>query len=543
MRRWNGWGDDADNQALDAAAHAFLRDRLGEGRPRPDATRETALVGVPPSGLQAAGAGFDTGAATRLDHARGQSFPDWIAMRAGRLGPYPDAVAMPNDHAEAAALLERAAALGAVVVPYGGGTSVVGHLDARSGDDRPVLSLSLERMTRLLDLDQTAWVARLQAGTPGPALEQQLRRHGYTLGHYPQSFEYSTVGGWVVTRSSGQQSLRYGRIEQMFHGGRLVTPSGEWQVGGVPATGAGIDMRDLVLGSEGRLGLLTEVDVRVRPVAEHESFHAVFFPDWSRALEAIRALGQSGLGLSMLRLSNATETDTQLRLAGRPELITWLRRYFGLRGLGAETCMLMIGITGSRRETRQLRRAAMAIGRGQRGVWLGQLIGRSWSAKRFHGPYLRNALWDAGYGVDTVETAVDWPRVTETMQAIEAAAAEAFAVEDEPVHAFTHLSHVYRQGCSIYSTFVFRAGRDPDHDLARWRRLKSGVSDAIVAQGGTISHQHGVGTDHAPWLAAEKGAAGMSLLRAMAADIDPQRMLNPGKLFADDGASVLREQL
>lgn len=543
MRRWNGWGDDADGTALDASARSFLEARLGPGRPRPDARRDEALAWVPPSRLAHAGHGFDTDAGVRLDHARGQSFPDWVAMRAGRLGPYPDAVAMPTEHRQVAELLTRAATLGAVVVPYGGGTSVVGHLDARSGDDRPVLSLSLERMNRLLDLDARSWVARLQAGTPGPALERQLQAHGYTLGHFPQSFEYSTVGGWVVTRSSGQQSLRYGRIEQMFHGGRLATPGGEWRVGGVPASGAGIDMRDLVLGSEGRLGLLTEVDVRVRPLAEHESFHAVFFPDWSRALDAIRALAQSGLALSMLRLSNATETDTQLRLAGRPGLIAWLRRYLGLRGIGDDACMLMLGITGSRAEARRLRGAAAALARRHRGVWVGRAIGRGWAAKRFHGPYLRNALWDAGYGVDTVETAVDWPKVTDTMRAIEAAAAEAFAAEDEPVHAFTHLSHVYRQGCSIYSSFVFRAGRDPEHDLTRWRRLKSRVSDAILAHGGTISHQHGVGTDHAPWLAAEKGAAGMSLLRALAADIDPQRMLNPGKLFADGGAAVLREQL
>jgi alkyldihydroxyacetonephosphate synthase len=532
MRRWNGWGDTTHSEGLDGNAAAFLIERLGAGRPRPDATREQALAAVPDSRLPAA-AGLDTDAGARCDHARGQSFPDWVAMRAGRLGPYPDAVAFPEDHDQVAALLGQVRKLGAVVVPYGGGTSVVGHLNANSGDDRPVISLSLERMNRLLDVDPQAWTARLQAGTPGPAVEAQLRRHGFTLGHYPQSFEYSTIGGWVVTRSSGQQSLRYGRIEQMFHGGRLVTPQGEWRVGGVPATGAGIDMRDLVLGSEGRLGLLTEVSARVRPVPEHESFHAVFFADWASAFASIRGLAQSGLALSMLRLSNAVETDTQLRLAGKPGLIRWLRRYLAIRGIAEGACMLMVGITGTEAEARRLRRDAGALVRSGGGVWLGTAIGKGWARKRFHGPYLRNALWDAGYAVDTVETAVDWPRATDLMQAIETAARDALSEHGEAVHAFTHLSHVYRQGCSIYSTFVFRAGVDPDADLQHWRRLKARVSEVIVAGGGTISHQHGVGVDHAPWLEAEKGAQGMALLRAMAAQIDPERMLNPGKLFAE----------
>lgn len=535
MRRWNGWGDTAHDEPLHKAARAFLEERLGAGRPRPDATREQALAALPRPGHLSLPAGFTDDLELRLDHARGQSFPDWVALRAGQVAPAPEAVAMPVSHDDVTACVRAAREAGAVLVPYGGGTSVVGHLRAESGDDRPVWSLSLERLRDLMDIDEVAWTARIGAGAPGPHVEAELRQHGFVLGHYPQSFEYSTVGGWVVTRSSGQQSLRYGRIEQLFHGGRLATPLDEWRVGGVPASGAGVDARDLVLGSEGRLGVLTEVDVRIRPLAEEESFHGVFFPDWGAAFAAIRELAQSGLALSMLRLSNAVETDTQLRLAGRSPAMAALRGYLRLRGIDEDGCMLTVGVTGTRAECRRLRAQAGAVTRRHKGLWsnrISRAIGNKWQHKRYLGPYLRNSLWDAGYAVDTVETAVDWPRTTDLMHAIERTAGEAMAGFDLKLHAFTHLSHVYRQGCSIYSTFVWPMGASPDADLAHWRALKQRVSQTIVAHGGTISHQHGVGVDHAPYLEAEKGSPGISALRAMAAAVDPDGMMNPGKLIA-----------
>lgn len=530
MRRWNGWGNESDHYALGDDALAFLRARIGEGTPPRDATLETALRAVPASRL-AGLVGYADDPRTRLTHARGQSFPDWVAMKAGRFGPVADAVAQPATHAEAAAALQTAQQHGAVVIPYGGGTSVVGHLQVPAGD-RPVVNISFERMNRLLGCDERSQLATFGAGTPGPQIEAQLRQHGFLLGHFPQSYEFSTVGGWVVTRSSGQQSLRYGRIENLFAAGRLLTPRGELAVGGVPASSAGPDLRELVLGSEGRLGLLTEVTVRVRRLPDTEDFHAVFFPDWETGIEAVRAIVQAEVPLSMLRLSNEIETETQLRLAGHAHLIKWLRRYLGMRGVGEGQCMMVFGVTGSLGETRRMRREALAIAKQYRGVHVGKAIGKGWAKNRFRGPLLRNALWDLGYGADTVETAVNWPDVTATMRAIEEAAHEAMREEQERVHAFTHLSHVYRQGCSVYSTFVFRSTGDPDGDLARWRRLKSRVSEAIVAHGGTISHQHGVGIDHAPYLVHEKGALGIDVLRAAARELDPQQMMNPGKLFS-----------
>lgn len=528
MRRWNGWGDDTVETALPPGGLRFIADRVGEGTPSRDAGLAQALTAVPASRLPAmAGASADPEA--RLRHAHGQSFPDWLAMRHGRMGPFPDAVATPRSHEEAAELLRRAGAAGAAVIPYGGGTSVVGHLHAEAGD-RPVLSIDLGLMSRLLELDERSCLARFGAGVPGPQLEAQLRAQGYLLGHYPQSFEYSTVGGWVAARSSGQQSLRYGRIEQLFAGGRLATPIGELDLPTVPASSAGPDLRELVLGSEGRLGLLTEAVVRVRPVPEREAFHAVFFGDWDTAAEAVREIAQARPPLSMLRLSNLRETATQLELAGHPRLIGALRRYLKLRGVGDHPCMLLIGVTGDAREVRYGRGAALTIARARGGVHAGRAIGKGWAKSRFTGPYLRNALWEAGYGVDTAETAVDWPRVTPAMWAMEDAATRALEAFDERVHVFTHLSHVYPQGSSIYSTFVFRVTGDHDEDLERWRRLKGDVSEAVVAAGGTISHQHGVGLDHKPYLAAEKGEEGLAVLRTAFAHFDPQGIMNPGKL-------------
>lgn len=528
MRRWNGWGETNEHNPLNAEARAFLRERVGEGVANQDASRESVLLQLPASRIEING--FSGDAASRLDHARGQSYNDWLALRYGRIGPVADAVALPRTAQDAEAALNDALKAGAIVIPYGGGTSVVGHLDAPACD-RPVVNISLKHLTRLKSVDAHNSLATFEAGTPGPMVEAQLKSQGWLLGHFPQSYEYSTVGGWVVTRSSGQQSLRYGRIEQMFHAARLATPRGVLQVGGQPASSAGPDLREALMGSEGRLGLVTEATVRIRPLPSHEDFHAVFFSTWDAAVEAVRALAQSDLQLSMLRLSNEVETETQLALAGHEKLITWLRRYLKIRKVGDRPVMLLIGTTGSHREVLRLKREALSIAKQHKGVNTGRAIGKGWAKNRFKGPYLRNSLWEAGYGADTVETCVSWSQATATMRAIEAAAHKVFAEFGERAHCFTHLSHVYRSGCSVYSTFVFRAGGDYERDLHRWKVLKAAVSEAIVSHGGTISHQHGVGRDHAPYLVHEKGALGIDLIRAMAREFDPLGLMNPGKLF------------
>jgi len=532
-RRWNGWGDASVEETLTPAARDFLAAALGPGRPRADASLEAVLaqVAAQPSRLPAHRL-VDTGAEARLRASFGQSMHDWLRLRFGVPGRVTDGVAHPGNAAEVRELLDWAARHGVCVLPCGGATSVAGHLEPVGS--RPVLTLSTARLVRLLDLDPVARLARFEAGVAGPALEAQLRARGYTLGHFPQSFELSTLGGWVVTRSSGQQSARYGRIEQLFAGGVLQAPGGEWTLPSFPASAAGPDLREWVLGSEGRLGVLTEATVRVTPAPGAERFVGVFFPAWSHGLAAARALAQARLGLSMLRLANPAETFTTLRMAGHARAIGMLERVLGWRGAGEGKCLLLAGFTGeSSVAVRALQAAAARVWRRHRGVSTGSLLGNKWAARRFAGVYLRNALWDAGYAVETMETACDWPRVDAMQRALEDAGRAALAAHGERTHAYTHLSHVYVQGSSVYTTFVYRIGDDYDAALARWRALKTAVGDAIVAHGGTITHQHGVGKHHAPWLAAEKGAAGMAALEALVRHVDPQGVMAPGNLLGD----------
>ena len=534
MRRWNGWGDDATSMGLGEGARAMLAARLGPGLPGQDAVRADLLARIPPSRLPEHPL-ISREPSERLTMALGESYADWIRKRFGVLPPVPDGVAFPESGEQVRELLDLANAKRWMVIPFAGGTSVAGHLDCPM-TEQPVLSINLTRMNRLLHLDTNSQLATFGAGTPGPLVEAQLRAQGYTLGHFPQSFEYSTVGGWVVTRSSGQQSLRYGRIEQLFAGGLMETPVGTLTLPTFPAASAGPDLRELVLGSEGRFGILTEATVRVTPLPEHESFRALFFPNWDRAEAGVRALVQRKLPLSMLRLSNGIETETNLTLAGHERLVGAMEKYLGLRGCGKDKCMLMLGISADKRTARHALREARRLLAQHGAVYIGTTMGSKWAANRFKGPYLRNTLWELGYAADTIETAVDWPQVKPLMLAMEQAARDAFAGYGERVHAFTHLSHLYPQGSSIYSQFVWPiapGGFAPNFE--RWDKFKAAVANAIAAHGGTVSHQHGVGRDHAAHLVDEKGPLGMATLAELCRHFDPNGIMNPGKLLQDGG--------
>ncbi|SFC12234.1 FAD-binding oxidoreductase [Massilia yuzhufengensis] len=530
MRRWNGWGDDSVELELGVEARSFLAQQLGQGTALLDVRFDAACALLPPGRLPQHPL-VDASAQARLLHAFGQSLPDWLRLRYGRINAAPDGVAYPEGAEQVRALLAYAKGCGADVIPYGGGTSVAGHVGVADAA-RPVLTIDMRRMRALVSLDHEARLASFEAGVAGPDLEAQLRAHGYTLGHFPQSFEYSTLGGWVVTRSSGQQSLRYGRIEGLFAGGRVETPAGTLDIPTFPASAAGVDLREMVLGSEGRLGIVTHATVRVSRLPQHEAFHAVFFPSWERALEAVRELAQARLPLSMLRLSNPVETTTMLALAGHARLVRLLEGWLQLRGCADGKCMLMVGVSGAKSQAGPALRAALRLARAHGGVHVGRALGERWRRNRFRSVYLRNAAWAQGYAIDTVETALDWPRVTQAMEGIERAAAGALQSWGERVHAYTHLSHLYPQGASVYSTFVFRLAGDFETDLARWRQLKDRVSEAIVAAGGTISHQHGVGVDHARWLGIEKGELGLGVMAALFRHFDPEGRMNPGKLVA-----------
>jgi alkyldihydroxyacetonephosphate synthase len=531
MRRWNGWGDESVDVPLPEGALAFLESRLGPARPPRDATLEEVLATVPPSRLPAHPLVSAEGH-RRLLHARGQSLPDWVALRSGQIGVFPDGVAQPTSESEVRDLIAFARDTGGRLIPYGGGTSVVGHVNVPAGS-APVLTLSLARLNGLVRFDELSHLATFGAGVDGPVLEAQLRARGFTLGHFPQSFEYSTLGGWIATRSSGQESLGYGRIERLFAGGRLVAPEGTLEMPPLPASAAGPDLRQLVLGSEGRLGVLTEAAVRVTPLPERQVFQALVFPSWEQGLLAVRELVQARLPLSLLRLSTPTETETMLRLAGSSKGVGVLESLLSVKGARrGEKCLLLVGISGRRRVVTAASREARSLSARQRGIALRGLLARQWVRNRFRGPYLRNALWERGYAVDTLETAVPWTGLPGLTEALEGGLRSGLAEIGERVHAFAHVSHAYSDGGSVYVTYLYRLAGDPGETLRRWQALKTLASRAIVHAGATISHQHGVGVDHLPYLTAEKGELGTAVLRDVLRRFDPDGLMNPGKLVA-----------
>lgn len=533
MRRWNGWGDESIETSLPPRARDLLESLIGAGSAPPDATLDEVAATIPPSRL-AADPTLDDDPRTRIRHARGQSLPDWVALRTGRLGAVPDAVALPADTEAVRGLVVLAKRTGAAVIPYGGGTSVVGGITARPSD-RPLLTVDLAGTAGLHALDETSGLATFGAGTVGPAVEHALAPYGLTLGHYPQSYEASTVGGWVVTRSAGQQSRGFGRIEDLFAGGHLETPRGPFDIRPYPASAAGPDLREVILGSEGRLGILTDVTVRATAAPKLERFSGYLVPDWDRALLLARRLARSGLPLSMARVSTPLETATTLALAGDGRATGLLRRYLGIRGMGPERCLAIVGFSGNPGVVGAAAKAVDDLVRGSQGI-AGPGIGSAWRHSRFSAPYLRNALWDAGYAVDTLETATDWTALPGLAAELGRTLRHGLEPVGERVHAFSHLSHGYPSGSSLYTTYIFRLAPDPDETLERWRTLKTAASRVIVDHGATISHQHGIGTDHASYLPAEKGPLGMEAIGAVVRTFDPDGLMARGVLLEDGPA-------
>ena len=529
MRRWNGWGDDSFSMETPMGGMAYLESKVTPGPRLEDASLDFVCQQVPETRLPQHPL-IVTAMEDRVRHARGQSLPDWLAMRSGDFGVFPDGVAYPESTEQVEALIAFAYEQNIEVIPYGGGTSVAGHINPLQSD-KPVLTISMSKMTHLLDINQESQIATFGAGVPGPQVEAQLRAKGYTLGHFPQSWELSTLGGWVASRSSGQQSLRYGRIESLFAGGVMVTPEGRLTIPTIPASSAGPDLREVVMGSEGRMGIITEVKVRVTPLPEQETFYAVFLPSFEQAKNAVRSLVQSKVPLSMLRVSNALETETQLKLAGHEKQIALLEKYLAFRGVSNGKCLLTFGITGQKAQNKASFKQAQKILKQFGGVKGPAMMGKKWAENRFKFPYLRENLWLAGYAVDTFETATDWDNVTDQMNAMEEAVRQAVKDEGITPHVYTHLSHMYAQGCSIYTTYVFPNADSYSETLERWKKIKHAASESVANGKATISHQHGVGKDHAPYLVKEKGALGMKSLESMVQFFDPKQLLNPGTLL------------
>jgi alkyldihydroxyacetonephosphate synthase len=529
MKRWRGWGDDATTYPLPETARPYLVERIGQPTaPKKAITREELLKKIPKSHLKSSGL-IKTDPLERLIHARGQSLPDWLDIYSGKIEAYPDGVAYPENESDVRDLIKTARQKGFRLIPYGGGSSVLGHINPHKKDG-PVVTVDTAHMNRLVNLDETSRTAVIECGAAGPAIEAMLNKRGYRLGHFPQSFEFSTLGGWIATRSTGQQSYYYGRIEPLFLGGHLESPAGSLDLPVFPASAAGPDVKQILLGSEGRMGILTRATVKLSPLPEVEHFNAIFFPDWESGAAAAREMAQARLGISMLRLSDEVETETTLQLSGKPGFVNLAHKGLGLIGIRDQRCMLMYGLTGTKRATRLAYSEVQRISRRHGGFAVNVVIGHTWEKSRFKTPYLRETLWEEGIALDTLETALPWTKVLEVNRQVRDAMTASLKKINEKVHVFSHLSHLYPDGASMYVTYAWRRAQDPEATLARWQLMKTAASEIITQAGGTISHQHGVGHDHKPWLEIEKGKLGIQAIQSTVKTFDPKGIFNTGNL-------------
>jgi alkyldihydroxyacetonephosphate synthase len=461
----------------------------------------------------------------RLGRAGGMSYLDLLRWRGIGELDVPDAVVLPADPGQVQLVLDVCVRRDVGVVPFGGGTSVVGGVSALRGGKAAVIALDLTRLDRLVLVDPVSRIAVLQAGVRGPDAERLLAGHGFTLGHVPQSFERATIGGFAATRSAGQASSGYGRFEDMVSGIRLATPRGEWRLGVAPASAAGPDLRQLALGSEGALGVITEVALRVRPVPVVRRYEGYVLDGWERGSAAVRKLAQNHLLADITRLSDADETAVSLSLN-----VGWkttaLRRYLAVREI-AEPCLLIVGWEGtSKQELSVRRRAAVAMLRRAGAIRIGRSMGEAWLRGRFSGPRQRDALLDNGVCVETLETAAHWSKLSHLRDEIRVALTDSLG---SPI-VMCHVSHAYETGASLYFTVL--SPRDAGDPAGQWKRAKKAACEAITGLG-TISHHHAVGVDHAPYLSAEIGSLGVDVLRAAKSAVDPTGILNPGKLLGD----------
>jgi len=532
MKRIQGWGNKETDYPVPEPAKQYLEKVVGKPHGVSKTPIERLLKKVPESKLPRHPL-IKTGSEDRLRHARGQSLNDWVDMFDGLVNTFPDGVAYPASTEDVIDLIHYADQNEVNLIPYGGGSSVVGHLTP-PGEGLPTLSIDLQNLSQLKNLNEESLEATFEAGVNGPYLEEQLKKHGFTLGHFPQSWEFSTLGGWIVTRSVGQQSYHYGRIEPLFVTGHMESPSGPLTLPRVPRSAAGPDLRHILLGSEARLGILTSATMRIRRLPEEEHFYSAFFPNFEIGAEAVRKIAQAELQLSMLRLSDSMETETTFQLSGEERLVNLAKTGLNLFGQGEERCMLIYGLTGDPATNRLADRQLAHLVRTHKGMMVKFYLGEAWMEKRFLTPYLRNTLWDLGYALDTLETALPWDRLLETRNDVLTAIENGLEYENEPVLVFSHISHVYTNGGSLYITYLYRRSQDPHQTLERWKRIKDAASKAIVTHDGTITHQHGIGIDHKEYLAAEKGALGMAMIEDMIKNVDPKQIMNRGKLIDID---------
>jgi alkyldihydroxyacetonephosphate synthase len=522
---WSGWGDPAQVPTLPDDLLKLLTDALGvrAPTPRPASIEEIAITASRlsrPIESELAAIVGDANARSdhnaRVQHAQGRSTPDLLRLRAGATMAAPDLILMPHSHEQVLEILRVCSKWRIAVVPFGGGTSVVGGLTPRAAHLAGIVTLDLRRMNALLELDEESRLAVLEPGLLGPEAEALLSARGYTIGHFPQSFQYATLGGFAATRSSGQASAGYGRFDDLVLAMRVATPAGTLTLGRAPRSAAGPDLRQLLLGSEGALGVITSLTLQIAPMPECRAYEGWRFDSFASGAAVFRALVQDGPVPTVLRLSD--EAETSLDLARPAEL----------RRVGPGGCLAILGYEGTESDVGR-RRAQVGAILEAAGAQPVAGAGDSWAKDRFRGPYLRDALLDAGALVETLETVTFWSSLGALYAAVGDALRASLSAQGTPPLVLCHLSHVYATGASLYFTVGCAQLEDPQ---AQWAIAKAAASDAILAAGGSISHHHGVGADHLLWYEREIGALAMQSLAAVKASLDPAGILNPGILIA-----------
>ncbi len=552
--RWYGWGDAGKTYALDRRPDAwnFLRAALELRGDEifPACDFETIRLCPPrldePTLLTALGTDFRprstpaevfvrTDKRARVLHAYGRSYRDLVRLRRGEIPNPPDAVVYPATEEQVTRLIQFCAAKNVATIPFGGGSSVVGGVEPR--DERVTISLDLARLNRLIAVDAISQLATFEAGILGPDLERELNACGFTLGHLPQSFEFSTLGGWIATRGAGLASTKYGKIEDMTVSVRVATPRGVIETRNVPATAAGPSLLQLLIGSEGTLGVITQATMRVHRLPKASDYRALLFKSLADGVTAAREMLQADTHCVPATLRLSDEDETRSFFALREETRGWKGmaervEVWGLNALGysfERGALMILGFEGSRDAVSADQSRGLAVCRAHGAFDLGHGVARAWLRDRYETPYLRDVLMDHGILVDTLETATPWENLERLHGKLAAAIAEATKSTGSRALVMTHVSHCYRDGASLYVTFLARMAQG--EEIAQWESIKRAATECIMANGGTLSHHHGIGYEHAPWMQDEIGARGLDALRAVKATLDPGNVMNPGTIF------------
>lgn len=472
----------------------------------------------------------------RLIHTYGKSFRDLWRIRNGIIQHPPDIVCYPESEEQIQAIIAAANQFNIVVIPFGGGSNIAGCLEPQPSHEQIVISLDMKKMNRVLEVDCYSMTARIQAGVMGPELEKQLNEQGMTLGHFPDSFEFSSLGGWVATRSAGMQSDKYGKIEDMVIALRMVTPSGTLKTRNVPKSSNGIGINQLCIGSEGILGVITEITMQIHRMPVEKEFHGYLFPNFEQGVAAIYECSLQNAVPSMTRLNDAEKTALSFAYQTKCSFFQiilskaikfYLKKYkkFNFE----EVCLMLVCFEGDNIKS-QIKKVN-AIYKRKGGVHLGKGPGNAFEKGKYDFPYLRDFAMDHGLSADVSETATTWKNLLPLYYYSQTSIRQAIAETGSQPWCGCHVSHTYKTGASLYFTFAFKQS---ENVLNQYLHVKKAAQDAFIQHGGTLSHHHAVGREHMPWVREDISETGVKVIKSIKASLDPKNIMNPGKIIPGD---------